>query len=132
MSEKVAGVKEGEKTVTGVTKWFSSTATLQLKAAHVLFRKANRAFTHAGMDTATESRRLAEIKKRYDDWARSKGLTSKNYFDIIRKKADSYQKEADARRKAEMDELNKMKAELSDESYKQEVEKINQRYGVLS
>jgi len=128
MSEKVAGVKEGEKTVTGVTKWFSSTATLQLKAAQVLFRKANRAFTYAGMDTAAESRKLLEIKKRYDDWARGKGLTSKNYFDIIRKKPDVYQKKAEARRKAEMDELNKIKSEISEESYKQEVEKINQRY----
>ena len=128
LSEKVKGAKEGEKTVTGATKWFSSTATLQIKAAQVLFRKANRAFTYAGMDTAAESRRLAEIKTKYDAWAKGKGLTSNNYFDIIRKKADSYQKEADARKKAEMEELNKMKPEISEESYKQEVEKINQRY----
>ena len=128
LSEKVKGVKEGEKTVTGASKWFSSTATIQLKAASVLFRKADRAFTYAGMDTAAESRRLLEIKKRYDAWAKGKGLTSKNYFDIIRKKEDAYQKEAEARRKVDMDELNKMKSELSDESYKQEVEKINQRY----
>ena len=128
LSEKVKGAKEGEKSVRGVTKWFSSTATLQLKSASVLFRKADRAFTYAGQDTATESRRLAEIKKRYDEWAKGKGLTSKNYFDIIRKRADSYQRDADVRRKAEMDELNKMKPEISEESYKQELAKIEERY----
>ncbi len=128
VSEKVKGIKEGEKPVTLLSKWFGTTATLQLKSASVLFRKANRAFTYAGQDTAAESRRLLEIKKRYDAWAKGKGLTSKNYFDIIRKKADSYQKEADARKKIEMDELNKMKPELSEESYKQEVAKIEERY----
>lgn len=128
MSEKVKGVKEGEKSVTGVSKWFSSTATIQLKAAGVLFRKANRAFTYAGMDTAAESRKLLEIKKRYDEWARGKGLTAKNYFDIIRKRADSYQRDADLRKKAELEELNRIKPELSDESYKQELTKIEERY----
>ena len=128
LSEKVKGVKEGEKSVRGVSKWFSSTATIQLKAAAVLFRKATRAFTYAGQDTAAESRKLLEMKKAYDTWARGKGLTAKNYFDIIRKKADSYQKDAETRKKAEMDELNKMKPELTEESYKQEVDKIEERY----
>jgi hypothetical protein len=128
MSEKVKDAKKGEKSVTGASKWFSSTATLQIKSAQVLFRKANRAFTYAGQDTAAESRRLLELKKAYDTWARGKGLTNKNYFDIIRKKADSYQKEADARKKAEIDDLNKIKSELSSESYKQELDKIEERY----
>lgn len=128
MSEDVTGAKEGEKSVRGASKWFSSTATLQIKSAHVLFRKSNRAFTYAGMDVAAENRKLMEMKKAYDTWARGKGLKPDNYFDIIRKKPGANQKEAEARKKAEIEELNKVKGEVSAESYKKEMEKIEERY----
>lgn len=85
-SEDVKGILSAEKVIKGITKLFSSTSTIQIKAMEVLYKKANKAFAYAGMDTLDETKRLQEIKKEYDDWARSKGLSPKSYFDIIKKK----------------------------------------------
>lgn len=85
--EKVKGdVSAPEKVIKGITRWFSSTSTLQTKAMEVLFKKANRILGYASMDTVDESKKLEGIKSKYDEWAKSKGLTLKNYFDIIKKK----------------------------------------------
>jgi hypothetical protein len=75
-----------EKIIKGFSKWFSSTSTLQLKGTELLFKMANKAFGLASMDTTTEGNRLLELKKNFDEWASKKGLTSKNYFDILKKK----------------------------------------------
>jgi len=75
-----------EKIIKGFSKWFSSTSTLQLKGTELLFKMANKAFGLASMDTTTEGNRLIELKKNFDEWASRKGLTSKNYFDILKKK----------------------------------------------
>lgn len=85
-SEKVKDMSVPEKIVKGLTKWFGTTATIQLKGLEVLLKKANRAFAFAGMDTVTETKRLIDIKEQYEKWAKSKGLTLKNMFDIIKKK----------------------------------------------
>lgn len=85
-SEDVKGLSKGEKIVRGMAKWFGNTATIQLKALEVLFKKANRAFTFAGMDTLTETKRLQQIKDNYQKWATSKGYSIRNEFDIIKKK----------------------------------------------
>jgi len=95
-SEEVEDVTKEEKTLTGLTKWFSDTATLQLNSAKILFRKANRALTFAAMDTVDQNKKLKNIKEKFDIWAKSKGFTNKNYFDIIKKKGtneliDEYQ-----------------------------------------
>jgi hypothetical protein len=75
-----------EKIVKGITKMFGNTATIQLKAVETLFKKVNKAFGLAGMDTLTEMKILEEIKKKYESWAQSKGLSTKNQFDILMKK----------------------------------------------
>lgn len=75
-----------EKIIKGVTRLFSSTSTLQTKAMDVFFKKANRVLFFAQQDTVAESKKLEKFKKRFDDWASSKGISKKNYFDSIKKK----------------------------------------------
>jgi len=88
-SEKIEGsILSPEKIIKGITKWFSSTATLQLKSVETLYKKANRAFTHASMDTLDETKKLEALKKSYDVWATSKGLNTNTYFDAIKKKSN--------------------------------------------
>lgn len=75
-----------EKVIKGLSKLFASTATLQSKAVQFLYKKANRAFAYSGMDTLEESRKLEELKTKFEDWAKKKGLSYKDYFNIIKKK----------------------------------------------
>lgn len=75
-----------EKIIKGITRLFASTATLQLKAVETLYKKANKAFAVAGYETLDENKKLKAIKEKFDEWASKKGLTQKNYFDIIKKK----------------------------------------------
>jgi hypothetical protein len=75
-----------EKIIKGFTKLFASTATLQSKAIQFLYKKANRAFAYSGMDTLNESKKLDELKTKFEGWAKGKGLSYKNYFDILKKK----------------------------------------------
>jgi hypothetical protein len=75
-----------EKIIKGITRLFSSTSTLQTTAMDVLFKKANRVLAYAGQDTITESKKLQAIKKKFDTWASARGISKKNYFDIIKKK----------------------------------------------
>jgi hypothetical protein len=84
--EGVENLSTPEKIIKGLARWFGNTATLQLKSLHVLYRKVNKAFGYAAMDSLNETKKLLEIKERYQAWAASKGLTMKNYFDILRKK----------------------------------------------
>jgi hypothetical protein len=97
-AEEVEDVTKGEKTISGLAKWWSDTATIQLNSAKILFRKANRALTFAAMDTVDESKKLQALKDKYDAWAKGKGLTGKNYFNILKKPGtneliDEYQSE---------------------------------------
>jgi len=75
-----------EKIIQGASKWFGSTSTIQLKATELLYKMAQEAFSFASMDTVTQGNILIGIKEKYDKWAKSKGLSNKNYFDIIKKK----------------------------------------------
>lgn len=85
-SEKVKGdILSPERVIKGITKWFSSTATLNLVSIQVLFKKANRAFGYAAQDTVSETKKLLGLKAEYDKWATSKGLSNKNYFNILKK-----------------------------------------------
>jgi hypothetical protein len=85
-SEGVDNLLSPEKIIKGFTRWFSSTATLQLKSMELLYKKANKAFAYAGYDTLEETRKLEKLKESYDAWAKGKGLNKDNYFDILRKK----------------------------------------------
>jgi len=85
-SQNVLEFLKPEKVIKGFSKWFGSTSTLQLKATEVLYKMANKAFALASMETVDQGKILEGIKSKYDTWAKSKGLTNKNYFDIIKKK----------------------------------------------
>ena len=84
-SEKVEGVENPEKKVDWLTKRFGTTSTIQMKTLETLYKKASTAFTFAGQDTLTESKILLKIKKDYQTWAKSRGLTIRHQFDIIKK-----------------------------------------------
>jgi hypothetical protein len=75
-----------EKTVKGLSRLFSSTATIQTKAIQLLYRKASEALGFAAMETETESFRLSQLKNRYMDWVKSKGISDKELFKPIKKK----------------------------------------------
>jgi hypothetical protein len=75
-----------EKIIKGIGKWFGSTRIFQTAAIQTLYKKANKAYAYAGYDTLDETRKLEKYKKDYDAWASSKGLSGKNYFDILKKK----------------------------------------------
>lgn len=88
-SEGVDNFLDPEKIVKGMSKWFSSTATIQTKAIQFLYKKANKALAFSAMDTLTENKKLQELKESYQKWASSKGLTNKNYFGSIKKKGSN-------------------------------------------
>jgi hypothetical protein len=75
-----------EKVAKGITKWFSSVATLQVANIQSLYKLANRAFFLANQETLEEVKRLNVLKSTYDKWASAKGLNIRNYFDILTKK----------------------------------------------
>ena len=85
-SENIKNLSSPEKIIRGITKFLGNTATIQLKGLETLFKKANKAFAFAGMDTLTEVKKLTTLKDDYQKWATSKGLSAKNMFDIIKKK----------------------------------------------
>jgi hypothetical protein len=84
-SQNVLDFLKPEKVIKGFSKWFGSTSTLQLKATEVLYKMANKAFGLASMETVNQGKILQEIKTKFDTWAKSKGLTNKNYFNILKK-----------------------------------------------
>ena len=88
-SEKVEDITTEEKEIGILPRWWSDTATLQLNSTKILFRKANRALTKAAMDSVDLARELEEIEGRYKKWASAKGLSKKEYFDIIKKKGQN-------------------------------------------
>jgi hypothetical protein len=96
--EKVNDLLSPEKIIRGLTKAFSSTSTIQVKSIQLLFKKADKALGRATFATQEEGAKLMNIKEKYDEWAKSKGLTSKNFFSFIKKKdsnelIDQYKKE---------------------------------------
>jgi len=96
--EGYENVLSPEKIVKGFAKWFSSTATLQVKTIQLLFTKANKAFSKAAMATQEESAKLMALRDDYMNWAASKGITQKEFFSMIKKKdsnelIDQYKKE---------------------------------------
>ncbi len=88
-SENILDFLKPEKVIKGFSRWFGSTSTLQSKSIQLLYRVVNRAYTFAAMDTVDQANKLKDIKSSYDTWAKSKGLTSSNYFDILKKKGSN-------------------------------------------
>jgi hypothetical protein len=87
--QDISGLLTPEKIVKGLAKWFSSTSTIQIKSIQVLYRMANKAFGVAAQQTLDETKRLKALQEKYEEWAKSKGLTPKNYFDILMKKGEN-------------------------------------------
>jgi hypothetical protein len=75
-----------EKVVKGITKWFSSISTIQVANIQTLYKLANKAFGLANIETLEQVKKLNVLKDEYTKWASSKGLSVKNYFDILMKK----------------------------------------------
>ena len=82
----IGGSVTAEKIVKGITRLFGNTATIQLKALEVLFKKSNKAYALAGMDVQTEVKKLNTIKDSFEKWASAKGYGIKNQFDLLKKK----------------------------------------------
>jgi hypothetical protein len=102
-----------EKVIKGITKWFSSTSTLQLKASELLYKLANRAFGEAAMDTVEQGKILQGLKKSYDEWAKKKGLNKTNYFDIIKKKGTNQLVD-----EFDVEFYKELKSKIADKDYK--------------
>lgn len=129
-SEGVKGASKGEKIVKGLNKWFGTTASIQLKGLEVLFKKANRAFGFAGMDTLTETKKLLKLKDAFQKWANSKGLTVRNMFDIIKKKdsnelIDQYDSKfySELKKKIQDKDYAWIRNNIDVEAYKEELNK---------
>lgn len=115
-----------ERVIKGFAKMFQSTSTLQMKSAELLYKLANKALGKASMDTLEEGKILQGIKTKYDAWAKSKGLSAKNYFDILKKKdknelIDEFQVEfyTTLQKKIADKDYAWIKANVDKESYKE-------------
>jgi len=75
-----------EKVVKGITKWFSSVATIQVANIQNLYKLANKAFFLANEETFQEVKKLKTLSDAYNKWAASKGLKLNDYFNILIKK----------------------------------------------
>lgn len=74
-----------EKVIKGISRMFSSTATLQIKTIQTLYKKADKQFAFAAFDTRTELNKLERIKNEYTIWANGKGLPKNKLFNILMK-----------------------------------------------
>ena len=84
--ENFNDVLSPEKIVKGLAKFFSSTSTLQVKTIQLLFKKANMAFGKATIATQVENAKLDKLRDDYIAWAKSKGISQKEFFSMIKKK----------------------------------------------
>jgi hypothetical protein len=117
-----------EKIVKGITKWLGTTSTLQIKSMQVVYNMANKAYAMAAMDTQSEGQLLLKIKERYDAWAKRNGLNVNNYFNIIKKKPGYNKKAVEEKRKEALADLALRKTMFSDEEYKKEERRLNEKY----
>ena len=85
-SYKVLDYLTPEKIVKGFNKWFNTTSQLQTKGTELVYKMANRMLTFAAQDVQSQGEILKTLKENYTNWANSKGISAKNYFDILKKK----------------------------------------------
>lgn len=89
--QKIAGkvgVKEilsPERVVKGIQKIFASTSEIPLKTLNALYKLRNEAKQLTDIENSEENTKLEHMKEAYDAMAKSKGLTAKTYFDLIKK-----------------------------------------------
>jgi hypothetical protein len=84
--EETEDLMSPEKVIKGLSRWLSTTSVMQLRAVQTLFKKANRVLGYAAMEAVDETRKIQQLKTAYDEWARRKGLTKNNYFELVKKK----------------------------------------------
>lgn len=118
-----------EKVVKGITKWFSSIATIQVENIQSLYKLANRAFFLSNQETLEEVKKLNTLKEDYDKWASAKGLNKNNYFDIITKKdknelIDEFDKDfyTDLKSKIAKKDFNWIQNNINKDAYRQYIE----------
>jgi hypothetical protein len=87
--ENFNDVLSPEKIVKGLAKFFSSTSTLQVKTIQLLFKKANMAFGKATIATQVENTKLDKLRDDYLAWAKSKGISQKEFFSMVKKKGSN-------------------------------------------
>lgn len=101
-----------EAPVKGLARIFNSASTLQTNAMQVFYKMTNSALKRASFDLIDEVEKLKNIKNNYEQWAKNKGLTIKNQFNILTKKdsnelIDQY----------EADFYNKLKSAIAKRDY---------------
>ena len=74
-----------EKVVRGLSRAFSNAATLQVDNLQQLYVLANEATAISNFEVRDEVMILKELRNKYIEWTRAKGLTSTNRFNIIMK-----------------------------------------------
>ena len=74
-----------EKVVKGITRWFGNAATIQLENLQRLFTLANEATAISNFEVSDEVKKLEALKEKYINWAKSKGLSTRDYFKMIMK-----------------------------------------------
>lgn len=130
-SVNILDIIKPEKVIKGISKWFSTTATLQMKSIAALYKKANKAFIHSAMDTRTEIHRLQEYKKEYTEWAFRNGYNKSNMFKILmhpkkdNRLLDQYNSEFYKKLKEKISEKDYkwIQENLNKEDYKEHLEK---------
>jgi hypothetical protein len=75
-----------EKVVKGITRWFSSISTIQIKNVQSFYKLANEAFFKSNQENLEEVQRLSTLRENYEKWASAKGLSVSEYFNILMKK----------------------------------------------
>ena len=80
---------DAEKVVRGWARWFQTTSTIQTSAIQFLYKKASKMLYFAAAETTSQSIALKEIQEEYKKWAISKGLSRKNYFNLIKKQDEN-------------------------------------------
>jgi hypothetical protein len=138
--ENFNDVLSPEKIVKGFAKWFSSTATIQVKTIQLLYKKASMAFGRATIATRLENVRLAKLRDDYIAWSKSKGISQKEFFAMIKKKdsnelIDQFKKEfyTEAKKAARDGNIQWVKdnvdvnqlAEALEKKKNEEIEKVN-------
>lgn len=72
-----------ETVVTTISKLFSETSKLPTQVLKVMYEKLREAKNLTAVSTNEENRRLEEIKKEYEELAKSKGLGLKDMFSLV-------------------------------------------------
>jgi hypothetical protein len=85
----IAGLTSPEKTVRGIASWFRTLSQSPTAALQILWKMTQGVKNEADFEIDKTNKEILEIEKAYKEWANNKGLSAKNFFDIIKRK-DGY------------------------------------------